>query len=424
MGLDTRVPGDPAALFGVAGWLREALGAQLEASVDTLASVGRLAEGDWRGRSGEAFVASVRRATPGVSELAGAVTSVAATLTRYAGTLAAAQRRMAAVRGEAAAGGLAVVDQVVVDPGGGPDRPSGDLSGLGSVGAVQRHEAALDAFEEHRARRALYVRLSAEVGSVRVELAARVEELDAAYHGLRGAQWLLTAGQIVADTGASLVTGHARQLRDVGAELDQSGRNGLDRLRNDPLANGRHYFDGDWRHYEDMKAQGIGLQRAGTKWQQVGYLGMGTGGLLAGAGVIYDIHNGKDRKQAVVAGSAGFVAGVGVTAGTGALIGTVICPGPGTAVGAVGGAAVAVVAGTTASVFTSGAVDAMFEEGLDAGVALSGGWEATVDTGEALGGAVLDGAEAVGDGLSGVVAGVGSAVQGLGSIGLPGVLSR
>lgn len=66
--------------------------------------------------------------------------------------------------------------------------------------------------------------------------------------------------------------------------------------------------------------------------------------------------------QAVASGGAGFLASVGAGAATGAVIGSFVpIPGVGTAVGAVIGAGV--------GIFTSGAVDSLFENGPDVGEA-------------------------------------------------------
>ncbi len=90
------------------------------------------------------------------------------------------------------------------------------------------------------------------------------------------------------------------------------------------------------------------------------------GGALAVAGIGYDIYTGKDPVQAVASGGGGFFASVAAGAGTGALIGTFVpIPGVGTAVGAVVGAGV--------GIFTSGAIDSLFENGPDVGAAFDSG---------------------------------------------------
>lgn len=109
-------------------------------------------------------------------------------------------------------------------------------------------------------------------------------------------------------------------------------------------------------------------------------IGLKVGGGLAVAGVVYDIANGKDVDQAIVSGAAGFGASVLAGAGAGALIGSAI-PIPG--VGTVGGALV----GATVGIFTSGAVDSLYQNGIGSlGSAIADGTSAVADTGKAIGG--------------------------------------
>ncbi|MCV7363097.1 DUF1269 domain-containing protein [Mycolicibacterium neworleansense] len=109
-----------------------------------------------------------------------------------------------------------------------------------------------------------------------------------------------------------------------------------------------------------------------------GRIGLKVGGGLAVAGVVYDIANGKDVDQAIVSGAAGF----GASVAAGALIGTAIpVPVVGTAVGALVGAGV--------GIFTSGAVDSLYQNGIGSlGTAISDGASAVADTGRAVGGLV------------------------------------
>jgi hypothetical protein len=76
---------------------------------------------------------------------------------------------------------------------------------------------------------------------------------------------------------------------------------------------------------------------------------------------------------------------------TGAVVGSFVpIPGVGTAAGAVIGAGV--------GIFTSGAIDSLFENGPDVGAAAEAGWDAVADTGEAIG----DAAGSVGDAIGGL----------------------
>lgn len=117
-----------------------------------------------------------------------------------------------------------------------------------------------------------------------------------------------------------------------------------------------------------------------TLLARAGRIGLKVGGALAAAGVVYDIANGKDVDQAIVSGAAGFGASVLAGAGAGALIGSAI-PIPG--VGTIGGALV----GATVGIFTSGAVDSLYQNGIGSpGDAITDGATAVADTGKAIGG--------------------------------------
>ncbi|NKY08878.1 hypothetical protein [Cellulomonas hominis] len=104
-----------------------------------------------------------------------------------------------------------------------------------------------------------------------------------------------------------------------------------------------------------------------------------------------DIQVGESVAQATTSNVVGFGASVAAGAGVGNVV------------GAVAGAAVGGVVG----IFTSGAVDSLFENGWDVGEAFANGARDVWDTGAAIGelgaqGAVAvgDAVQAVGDGLS------------------------
>ena len=130
--------------------------------------------------------------------------------------------------------------------------------------------------------------------------------------------------------------------------------------------------------------------------------GVIVGGLLTGVSIYTDIEGGESVAQATTSNVVGFGASVAAGAGVGMALGTVF-PGVGNVVGAVAGAAVGGVVG----IFTSGAVDSIFENGWDIGEAMVNGGRDLWDTGAAIGelgaqgaSAVGDAVQAVGDGLS------------------------
>lgn len=111
---------------------------------------------------------------------------------------------------------------------------------------------------------------------------------------------------------------------------------------------------------------------------------------LTGLAIKQDIEAGESTAQAVSSNAGGTLAGIGAATLTGAAIGSAIpIPGVGTAAGAIVGAGVGII--------TSGAIDHMFNEGVenigDVGEAL---WEGT----KGLGNTLADAGNAIGDGIS------------------------
>ncbi|MGH3620689.1 MAG: hypothetical protein ACRDQ5_02740, partial [Sciscionella sp.] len=124
-------------------------------------------------------------------------------------------------------------------------------------------------------------------------------------------------------------------------------------------------------------------------------IGLKAGGVLAAAGIAYDISQGKPADQAIVSGVGGF----GASVATGAVFGSFGGP-IGIGFGAVVGAGV--------GVFTSGAIDSLYENGIGAiGQAIKDGRDAVVDTGET----VFDAGKAVGGALADAGAAAGGAIK-------------
>ncbi|WP_300464638.1 hypothetical protein [uncultured Nocardioides sp.] len=133
-----------------------------------------------------------------------------------------------------------------------------------------------------------------------------------------------------------------------------------------------------------------------------GFLALGV--IATGYGIYDDMANGgESAEQATTSNVGGFLAGMGAGAASGAAAGAIagsIVPGAGTAVGAV----VGTVVGAGVGIVTSGAIDSMWENGVedlgDVGEAIGDGWGELMDTGEAIGDLGSDAVDAVGDGIS------------------------
>ncbi|TMS54646.1 hypothetical protein [Mycobacterium sp. DBP42] len=188
---------------------------------------------------------------------------------------------------------------------------------------------------------------------------------------------------------ADLINGGAAALVDINVSTMLKQSNFFAEESAKSLSRARSATPGTpaatiYRDIDDGKALARQADDIATKAEatkaNAGRVGLKVGGALAAAGVVYDIANGKDVDQAIVSGAAGFGASILAGAGAGAIIGTAI-PIPG--VGTVGGALV----GATVGIFTSGAVDSLYQNGIGSlGDAITDGATAVADTGKAIGG--------------------------------------
>ena len=111
----------------------------------------RAANGEWRGETGTAFVAALRRGVGTVDDGHAMTTGVGTTLSDYGSALRSLQARMAAIRDAARGAGLTVSGFVVEDPGAGPALP-GPPPEVASQGAVAAYDGELAAYNAHQAR--------------------------------------------------------------------------------------------------------------------------------------------------------------------------------------------------------------------------------------------------------------------------------
>ena len=212
------------------------------------------------------------------------------------------------------------------------------------------------------------------------------------YRGLSPANGLFTAGDVLGGLNGARLEVNAHYQGAHGALLKEAAEGDLARLRGQErvLNPSQFYDDLDHAATQLRSADGVIKGAEGTS-RASKVLPIKVGGAMALAGIGYDIATGKDPVQAVASGGGGFLASVGAGMATGALVGTFFpVPGVGTALGAVVGAGV--------GVFTSGAIDSLFENGPDVGAALDRGGEAVVDTGKA----VVHGVASVGKGIAGL----------------------
>jgi uncharacterized protein YukE len=388
-GLNTEVTGDPASVDAVAHWLSDQLGPSALTGVRTLESSRAEAATSWQGTAGHAFGKRMASASDRAGRLQSGINHVSTAIRDYAAALRSAQHAMADIRQAAVSAGLTVTGLTIENPGAGPPSPvpPGDA---GSPEQVAAHHEAVAAYEAHQERVQAWNTAVADAKGVRTQLEAEDQKLADKYRGLEGPEWPLTAADIAGGVAGAVFEFNASVLRQTAATFREQATRDLDRaLRSNPAVVGHQ------RWYQDLdRARQLGS--SADDWGQSAddlaakgrVIPLKLGGSLAIAGVGYDIATGEDPVQAVTSGGGGFLASVGAGAAAGAVAGTLVpVPGVGTAAGAVIGAG--------AGIFTSGAIDSLFENGPDVEVAAQAGLDAVTDTGEAVGGAVDSAADAV-----------------------------
>lgn len=194
-------------------------------------------------------------------------------------------------------------------------------------------------------------------------------------------KWFLTLGDLTNGAAGTLAAKHSSVMGKQAQFLTSESARLLERARTAPAGTNASqiYRDFDLSRTaayrtDDVAAVAENVQRNAAKW------GLRAGGALAVGGIAYDIAHGKPAAQAIASGGVGF----GASVAAGAAIGTLVpVPVVGTAVGAVGGAAV--------GVFASGAADSLWQNGIgDVGGAIEDGAEAVGHAGAGLGGAAED----------------------------------
>ncbi|GIE31302.1 hypothetical protein Ait01nite_043470 [Actinoplanes italicus] len=116
MPIDTRLDGNPAALFSGAQWLRGRLGFEVDNGATTMRLAGHEARHSWVGAGGAAFSERMTAAAGLADRLRAEIEATAATFSDYGQTLATAQARMQAVRSLAGGQGLMVAGTLILDP--------------------------------------------------------------------------------------------------------------------------------------------------------------------------------------------------------------------------------------------------------------------------------------------------------------------
>jgi hypothetical protein len=403
--LDTHVEGDPASVRTAATWLRSTVRTSSSTLGDEVYQQRSKAASAWEGGTGEVFgtrLTTVGTASDGVSEQAAAA---ATTIDELATALQKAQDEMDRARSTARGGGLTVTGDSIVSPG----EPPPDVAAL-PADATPAQAAAYDAgvarIEAYDAKVAVWDEVVEIVEDARAALEQRIADGAGTWESNRGNLVGLfsdfTTGGIegalafkiakLLGDGPDVLLGEAAKYRaDANAlrtgvrtavpeNLTPLQRAILQARQIEGVPSGSiDDFNRLMSQADDLEARASNLRAAGLPEIPKGLSRTlkGLGAAALGYGIYADMQDGESATQAVVSNGVGF----GASVAAGAAIGTLIpVPGVGTAVGALGGAVV--------GLFVSGMADSFFDNGMDS---LSD-----------VGGAIVDGAQEVGDTAVGI----------------------
>ncbi|OBI74727.1 hypothetical protein A5664_27385 [Mycolicibacterium fortuitum] len=349
MAIDTKIEGDPNSVRSTADWLRATLASKVSHTEGEIHAARTTATADWHGEAGDAFAARMESGAKKVDGLKISITNSAQAIDDFAEELQRAQSAMETVRNNAMNAGLTVDGFVIQDA---------------------TKEALVDAYNA-----AFH---AAEAARTMEKLGA--DTLKNAWTDLT-TKWFFVVSDLINGGAAALVDVNVSTMLKQSKFFAEESAKYMELAKSAPDGTpaATIYRDIDDARALANKADDVAKKAESTK-ANAGRIGLKVGGALAAAGVVYDIANGKDVDQAIVSGAAGFGASVLAGAGAGALIGSAI-PIPG--VGTIGGALV----GATVGIFTSGAVDSLYQNGIGSlGDAITDGATAVADTGKAIGG--------------------------------------
>lgn len=370
MSLETRLDGDPEALLAVADWLRGSLGSTAESAGTSVFRQRSHLASAWEGAAGEAF--GRRATTLGAScdRLQEQASGVARDLDVLAAAMRRAQRGLEGVRADAAAAGLRVAGTLVLEPTpvAAPAPQSGEVTAQQAIA----HEQATQRYEAYQEQVAAWNRAVADTDQ-RLEDWSKALDRAASVWRDHAADLVGLAQDLMVGTySAALVSRLAPVLAGEAAEQLTTARQ-LAAHADEMLKDGR-LLTGTADGYYDLLDRSAAADARAAQYAEAakdpklpkGVKGVGgvLGVVTTGYGIHSDIEDGESPEQAVASNVGGTLAGIGAGAASGAAIGAAagtVVPGAGNVVGAVGGAIV----GTGVGIVTSGAIDSMFENGVD-----------------------------------------------------------
>lgn len=392
MAIDTKIEGRPESIESASSWIRDSLVPSVTEAVSAIYTARNTADAGWHGQASEAFRQKLTGAGHRGDEFTNAATAMAQKFDDVAADLGRAQREMGRIRSQAATAGLEVAGYTITDPGPAPSAAGPEPTGEAATpAALDAYASAVDAQEAHARKVEAYDKARTDVDDVRMRWTTSVEQLNKESNSATAQGWF-SVGDIANATAAAAATQphSAILMKQSRALLDDASQ----AMRH--VATMHYDYTGVVTDpkgmYQNLDRAQVSTRAAATMADDAAAMykagerfAFKAGGVLAVAGVAYEVSQGKDPVEATVSGAASFAASVGMGAAVGSMIPV---PVAGTVAGAIVGAGV--------GVFTSGMVDSLFENGLDnIGGAIEDGGEAVVDAGEAVAGGVKDAWDAV-----------------------------
>ncbi|MFV9429459.1 hypothetical protein ACNJ7K_13095 [Rhodococcus aetherivorans] len=373
MPIDTFIAGNPTDIRRVEDWIRTTLGTTITSVADAAARARRIADDAWEGDASKTYLDRSSEHVHAIDDFHERTSRTADVFAGLAGELSRALFDMADIRARAATAGLSVFTDMISEP-----PPAYDEA------TTQRAAA----YEEARgAAEAVHARWSVAVAT--------------ATNTWTGHPW--SASFLVStalDYVDKTLQGRIADLLTVQQHLRTEAIREMERFLtlspDTPYDELRRLFGCAREPLDDLVATTGRLDDMASMSRTAGRAA-GAIGLVAGVGLDY-FAGGESLEQAVVSNGVGLAASIATGAAVGSAVGSIV-PGAGTAFGAVVGAGV----GTAAGIFTSGAVDNLYESSTESvWRAIGAGWEevesAAAATGK-LAGATVGGTLRLGRGI-------------------------
>jgi hypothetical protein len=381
--IHTSIAGSAVQVQAVADWVGSSLTPAVAGYGTAFVAVRRTASAEWDGEAGDGFRAVATTIVDRSDEVEVAARDTSTAFTAYASALRTAQDRMSALRSSAAAAGLQLSPESILEPGRAPlvpARPANDDNA--TTAQIRAYDAAVVAHNAHAALVSRYNAAVDEVGPIVADYQAALDALGAfVVKTVAWTSWVDAAVIATEQTFKRYLSG----TRDYVANLQQSARLAeeaylrsaggsaeaqfQERLR----AAASNQADEVARHADDLSAGRL-ARLFGGKLPVVGTI-------VTVAGIGYDVSTGTSPSSAVVGGVMGAVGAAGAVALVSGPVGWVAVA------GVVGGVAV----GMGAQWMWENWVPDDFRRKVDEGI--TDAWNATT-------GAVSDGWDALTGGVS------------------------